>query len=98
MVLLEGEDDVVDAARELRQERLLRQQLRQYDVPHSESDSRHRGAAEGLEQAVVAAAAADRAQLAAAVEGLEHDARVIGETADHRCVEADAPGDSVRVE
>ena len=69
--------------------------------PHVAEADAPRGqglAAEGLGEPVVTAPAADRAQRAGRIEGLEDDTRVVGEPAHHRGVEDHLIPDPVRVE
>jgi hypothetical protein len=58
-------------------------QFAENDIAHCKTDGRQRdgAAAELMNQVVVAAAASQGAQFAAAIEGLKNDARVIGEAA-----------------
>ncbi len=96
--LAERTHDVVESARQRREQAVVGEQLGDHDVAEAEADRRDRRPAERFEQPVVATAAAHRAQLALGVVGLEDDAGVVGETAHHRSVEVHVLRDPVGVE
>ena len=68
---------------EFRQQPARLEQFQQHHVAHAEAERGqvHFAAADELDEVVVASAAGDGAELALAVERLEHDAGVIGQAA-----------------
>ena len=81
----------VDAGGKARQFSALLEQVGQHDVAHAESNGGqvHLAPADQLHEVVVATAAGDGAELAFAIERLEHHARVIGEPANDVVVHFD---------
>src|SRR5262249_2728273 len=96
--LPEREDVGGERARELGPQSLVGPQLAAPGGADAEARRRQRRTAERFEQAVVAAAAADRAQLPLGVERLEDDARVVGEAAHDGGVEDDPVAHAVGLE
>jgi hypothetical protein len=81
-----------------RHQAAILQQFAEHHVAHAKTERRQVHAAKVLEQIVVPAAAADRAQFATRVEQLKHDARVVRETAHDREVHVDPVAHAERVE
>ncbi len=79
--------ETVDLRLRLRQQSVLAQQFREYHIAHPESEGGHIDPGNHLEQIVVAAAAANRPQLAARVPQLEDDAGVVGQPAHDRKID-----------
>ena len=85
----EGEDHIVYGPRKVGPELLVREQFAENHVAHAKAHRGNRFPAQGLRQTIVAPATAQGAQLSCRIECLEHDARIVCQAADHRCVEDD---------
>mmetsp|Transcript_35308 Transcript_35308/g.77155 ORF Transcript_35308/g.77155 Transcript_35308/m.77155 type:complete len:296 (+) Transcript_35308:104-991(+) len=78
---VQGEDDNIHLWTQILGEKSLGgQKLHDHCVSEAEASSRHVLASEGLQKLVVATSSGDGSKLALPVEGLEDDARVVGET------------------
>ena len=91
------EGDDVDARRRLRDELFFLEQLHDHGVAEAEADGGQGVPPERLEEPVVPPAPRDGPQRPLAVEGLEHDARVVREPSDDRRVDHDPVPEAARL-
>ena len=84
--------------RDLREQRLLFEQIAQRDVAHTETDGGHVRTAEFFHEFVVTSAACERAPLADELKRFENETRVIRKPAHNRKIDAHKRADAERVE